>query len=107
MALRGAQWTNLMQRQDPTILPLWAMTRRGRNFVNISVLTLIGLGFLNGYILDGFQGMLIVGFSTWAGATILHIIFISWINLLTPLAQFYLLWPAYFVYSIMNIVSLF
>ncbi len=108
MAHRGVQWVNLLQQENNILsLPLWASTSGGRSFVQISMFTLIGLGFLNGYILDNFKGMLIVGISTFFGASILHFILISWINILTPLAQFYLLWPAYFVYSVINIVSLF
>ena len=108
MAHRGVQWVNLMQQENNfSSLPLWAYKPDGRSFVQISMLILIVLGFLNGYILDGFKGMFIVGISTFFGASILHIFFISWINILTPLAQFYLLWPAYFIYSIINLLSLF
>tara|TARA_B100000073_G_C23587006_1_gene514654 strand:+ start:443 stop:805 length:363 start_codon:yes stop_codon:yes gene_type:complete len=105
MALRGAQWVNLMQRQKEFMkLPFWTLSPGGHSFVAFSVLLLIFFGFLNGFLLDGFKGMFIVGISTWLGASILHIFFISWINILSPLAQFQLLWPAYFIYTIYNLL---
>ena len=105
MAHRGIQWISLMQQERNFVyLPRWAYFGRGHLFVQLSMLLLIILGFVNGFLLDGFKGMLIVGISTFFGASVLHFVLFSWINILHPLAQFYLLWPAYFIYTVYNLL---
>tara|TARA_Y100000746_G_scaffold222847_1_gene223695 strand:- start:764 stop:1084 length:321 start_codon:yes stop_codon:yes gene_type:complete len=101
MAHRGIQWIYLMQQERNVVyLPGWANSEWGHLFVQLSMLLLILLGFVNGFLLDGFKGMLIVGITTFLGASVLHFVLFSWINILHPLAQFYLLWPAYFIYTV-------
>ena len=108
MASRGVQHIVMLQGNNEFIsLPTWAWTKGGQFFTLLSLILLIILACINGYILDGLTGLFIVGISTYAGGPILHLFLFSWINILSPLAQFYLLWPAYFVYSIKNIVSFF
>jgi hypothetical protein len=111
IALRGLQWLFLMQERTNQFLPFWAITHRGRTFVSVSNVACLALGFFNGYLLDGFLGMLIVGFSTHSVAPLLNNIMeipiIRSIAIFHPLYQFYLLWPAYFIYSIINLISLF
>jgi hypothetical protein len=104
MAFRGIQWVFMTQDEANVLnLPIKLQTRNGRSFVVYSNFAMLILPSLNGYIIGGFKGLLIVGISTFFGASILHFILFSWINILTPLAQFYLLWPAYFFYSVFTI----
>ena len=108
MALRGLSYVSLRQNERNIDLPIKLHTISANFFVNISVIIMIILGFVNGFMINGFVGMVIIGFVTWLfGPYSVHFFVMrltrNRFNILHPLAHFYLLWPAYFFYSIFKI----
>ena len=108
MVWRGLFYVRSRQEERDIELPHQLHTMSANFFVNISMMIMFILGFVNGFMIDGFVGMVIIGLLTFApGSGLVHLLVIKLtrnkFNILHPLGHFYLLWPAYFFYSIFKI----
>tara|TARA_B100000953_G_scaffold183159_1_gene150792 strand:+ start:117 stop:500 length:384 start_codon:yes stop_codon:yes gene_type:complete len=114
LAHRGLHGVGIMQSQGQFArLSYYLSLPGGFIFVSFSRIILIILAFLNGYILDGFKGMLIVGIST----TFFYLVILSWtvdqiyalsrnLHLKHP-SELGIFWTSYFIYSVIKIIRFF
>jgi len=94
---RGA--TYLMSVATPLELPLWANTKNGMKFIIYSNFFILFLAFVNGYLYDGFSGLIIIGILTIPATTLANI-FLRF----NPILQFIFFGPAYLMFTLYLII---
>ena len=103
LAFRGvSSMTHSYINRDFLSLPLFFSSKAGFNILQTYLFVAIPIALFNGYAMNGWIGMLIIGVGTWLGMLVANILL-----RFNPILQFILFGLINIIWTIYNIVQFF